>query len=203
MSKKISFYSPKGGVGKTTLAANFAAFLSSQNKKVAFVDLDPQHSAKEILPAAIDYKTSDVLNSDADFVVYDFPPGATLSHKPVGLVVLVSNPSRLSIKDTFLAIKKGDFKRYVVALNRYQQNVKNHRELKDDLLAFIKQANRENADSKCLSLTIKSEHKAVQSTENLGKTLFTAEYSDAAKIYNFAKAKAEFENFFKSILDKL
>lgn len=43
MSKVIAFSSIKGGVGKTTLAAQFVAFLSS-NAKVGVLDLDPQGS---------------------------------------------------------------------------------------------------------------------------------------------------------------
>ena len=40
----ISVINPKGGVGKTTISLNLGLFLSSQNKKVFFVDCDPQAS---------------------------------------------------------------------------------------------------------------------------------------------------------------
>jgi len=40
--KVISFINYKGGVGKTTLAANIAAEMAHRNKKVLGIDLDPQ-----------------------------------------------------------------------------------------------------------------------------------------------------------------
>ncbi|MCM8831479.1 MAG: AAA family ATPase, partial [Candidatus Omnitrophica bacterium] len=39
-SKVISFFSTKGGVGKTLLSLNLAVLLSQENKKVFFLDLD-------------------------------------------------------------------------------------------------------------------------------------------------------------------
>ena len=41
-SKVIACYSPKGGVGKTTLAVNLAYALATMNKKVALIDLSLQ-----------------------------------------------------------------------------------------------------------------------------------------------------------------
>ncbi len=41
-SRIIQFFSPKGGVGKTTLAVNAAAALAARGKKTAVVDLDLQ-----------------------------------------------------------------------------------------------------------------------------------------------------------------
>ena len=40
MTKCIAFHSYKGGTGKTTLAANFAALLASKGHRVALLDLD-------------------------------------------------------------------------------------------------------------------------------------------------------------------
>jgi chromosome partitioning related protein ParA len=42
--KVISIISTKGGVGKTTLSANLAGYLSSINKKILMIDADPQPS---------------------------------------------------------------------------------------------------------------------------------------------------------------
>lgn len=42
----ISFVSPKGGVGKTTLAANVAAVLASRGFEVLALDLDPQNALR-------------------------------------------------------------------------------------------------------------------------------------------------------------
>ena len=41
-SKVVACYSPKGGVGKTTLAVNLAYALSTMNKKIALIDLNLQ-----------------------------------------------------------------------------------------------------------------------------------------------------------------
>ncbi|MBZ5709319.1 ParA family protein [Nannocystis pusilla] len=47
--KSIAFFNNKGGVGKTTLACNFAAYAAAQGISVAIVDLDPQCNATQLL----------------------------------------------------------------------------------------------------------------------------------------------------------
>jgi cellulose synthase operon protein YhjQ len=42
----IAFVSPKGGVGKTTLAANVSAVLAAQGHEVLAMDLDPQNALR-------------------------------------------------------------------------------------------------------------------------------------------------------------
>lgn len=42
----IAFISGKGGVGKSTLAANVAVALSHRNKRVLLIDLDPQNAQR-------------------------------------------------------------------------------------------------------------------------------------------------------------
>ena len=44
MAKKICIISTKGGVGKTTLAANLSAALADLNQRVLIVDTDTQQS---------------------------------------------------------------------------------------------------------------------------------------------------------------
>lgn len=50
MTTAIAFFNNKGGVGKTTLACNFASFLAkSRGLRVALVDCDPQANATQLL----------------------------------------------------------------------------------------------------------------------------------------------------------
>jgi len=45
----VAFFNNKGGVGKTTLACNFAAWLAERGKKALVVDLDPQCNSTQLL----------------------------------------------------------------------------------------------------------------------------------------------------------
>lgn len=50
MTTAIAFFNNKGGVGKTTLACNFASFLcTNRGLRVALVDCDPQANATQLL----------------------------------------------------------------------------------------------------------------------------------------------------------
>lgn len=49
MVKAIAFFNNKGGVGKTTLACNYASFISQKKYQVAVVDCDPQGNASQLL----------------------------------------------------------------------------------------------------------------------------------------------------------
>jgi cellulose synthase operon protein YhjQ len=44
--KTVAFISGKGGVGKSTVAANLAVVLAKRKKKVVLIDLDPQNSQR-------------------------------------------------------------------------------------------------------------------------------------------------------------
>lgn len=48
--KTITFFNNKGGVGKTTLAVNIAAYLSKRfNKRILFLDVDPQANSTQMM----------------------------------------------------------------------------------------------------------------------------------------------------------
>lgn len=49
MQTAISFFNNKGGVGKTTLACNFAAYAGQQGYSVTVIDCDPQANATQLL----------------------------------------------------------------------------------------------------------------------------------------------------------
>src|SRR5271168_3815437 len=80
----------KGGVGKSTIAAHFAAWLHEQGHKVMLADCDTQHSSSDWLHEAVpDIKTVRLASSDqimdelpqlsrqVDFVVADGPGSNT------------------------------------------------------------------------------------------------------------------------------
>ena len=49
MQATVSFFNNKGGVGKTTLACNFAAYASRIGHSVTVIDCDPQANATQLL----------------------------------------------------------------------------------------------------------------------------------------------------------
>ena len=60
MSTVVAFFNNKGGVGKTTLACNFAAWEAAAGRSVLIVDLDPQCNSTQL-----------VLNEDQWEAIYE------------------------------------------------------------------------------------------------------------------------------------
>ncbi|WP_144392808.1 AAA family ATPase [Pleionea sediminis] len=76
--KRVSLWSPKGGVGKTTLALNLAAAAYASGKKAIVCDLDPQQSAVDVfndkqLSFSV-FKGMPPVTPYGDIIFYDLPP---------------------------------------------------------------------------------------------------------------------------------
>ena len=103
MMFSCSVWSPKGGVGKSTLALNLAARLSREQSKprVLLVDLDAQQSGRTWAAQAaqcghtvpFDVAASDAQASAYDIVIYDHAPGMLDVSTLRGVVLMPVLPS--------------------------------------------------------------------------------------------------------------
>src|ERR1019366_7767325 len=110
--KSIAIFNNKGGVGKTTLLCNLAAFLVlEKKKKVLVVDADPQCNATQL--TFDDEETEDLYENQKTFTIYNVihplslgkgytKDVTTLSRPDFGFDILFGDP-RLSLKEDLLA----------------------------------------------------------------------------------------------------
>ncbi|WP_444995977.1 AAA family ATPase [Aliikangiella sp. IMCC44359] len=115
--RRIAFWSPKGGVGKTTLALNFAAAVYYSGHKVLVCDLDPQKSAIDVfnekrLPFSV-VPDEPLVMPNVDFLIYDYAPD--INNIPSAETIIL--PMRASILD-------------LKAVNRSHRLVRNKRIIK-------------------------------------------------------------------------
>jgi len=97
--RRIAFWSPKGGVGKTTLALNFAAAAYYAGHKVIVCDLDPQQSAVDVfsenqLPFTVVSNLPQVM-PNVDFLICDYSP--SMEQLPIEETIVL--PMRASMLD--------------------------------------------------------------------------------------------------------
>ena len=68
--KSIAIFNNKGGVGKTTLLCNLAAFLAMEDeKRVLVVDADPQCNATQL--TFDDQETEELYEDPKTFTIYN------------------------------------------------------------------------------------------------------------------------------------
>ena len=118
--RRIAFWSPKGGSGKTTLALNFSAAAYYAGYKVLLCDLDPQQSSADVfkenqLPFSVVANNPQVL-PNVDFLVYDHPPD--INNVPnVETIILPMRASVLDLKAVNRSTKYTRDKRVIKCVN--------------------------------------------------------------------------------------
>ena len=142
MALVVAVAQQKGGAGKSTVAANLAATLAGQGRKVALLDIDPQQSlarwhaerarqGSRAAPLAFEAPAGwrvpgmlDRLRGSHDVVVLDTPPhaetDARLAIRAADLVLMPLQPSAADLwaSEATLKLAEAEKRRLAVLLNR-------------------------------------------------------------------------------------
>ena len=125
--KLISVYSPKGGVGKTTLAINLAGAYASEGQRVLVCDVDEQESAYDIYKHTALEQGFSVMaglpqdKPDVDVMIIDHHP--THQNAPFGgFVVCPIEPNRLSLDSYSKAKQLFTGKKSLLVVNKLEDS---------------------------------------------------------------------------------
>lgn len=140
----ISVWSPKGGVGKTTLTAHIADCLATKHgKKVIVFDADPQRTFYHTYTTgtfhfqAVDKMPDE--KPDCDFFIIDFKPSIQLSQDHKDLlaaskkVVVPVRPSRLDLDSAKAVSDFVEPNQVVNVLSCYDQRISDQKDVKEHI----------------------------------------------------------------------
>jgi len=180
--RSLGIWSPKGGVGKTTLALNLAACAYERGMKVILCDLDPQLSAVDVfndkqLPFTV-LKGQPSITPHADLIIYDLPPRTDVDI--IGDTILI--PMRASVLD-------------IRAVNKSIRHVLHKR-----IIKCVNAVDVRRQDERLLAMRLYSEgallikDRSIYSRAiSMGKTVFNTD------VYGASEARTEI----KRLLDKI
>lgn len=194
--KIISVWSPKGGVGKTTLTAHLADCLAVKHKKrVLAYDADPQLALYNTYKrGGFAFEVTDKYpNSrpDCDLFLVDFRPTANLNAQEKTIIKnssVVVAPVRASRLDL-------DSAKAIISLVG-----------KDKLINVLSCFDKRVSDQKEVKTHLASQHKIISylaiyaRTLNDYKTIFTR---DADTLNGTKRARTEVQDLVKDILEKI
>ena len=142
--KVISIFSPKGGVGKTTISAHFADCLAVKfGKKVLCYDSDPQQA----LFASADKGgfAFDVINEfptekpDCDFLIVDFRPSGKLTQQEQKIlniskkIICPVRASRLDLESALKLNQLADESKIIRVLSCFDKRIQDQKTVQKDL----------------------------------------------------------------------
>lgn len=178
----LGVWSPKGGVGKTTLALNLAAAAYQRGRRVLLCDMDPQQSAVDVfndkqLPFTV-LKGQPAIVPRADLIIYDLPPRTDVEIIGDGILV----PMRASILD-------------IRAVNKSIRHI-----IKKPIIKCVNAVDVRRQDERLLAMRLYSEgallikDRSIYSRAiSMGKTVFNTD------VYGASEARTEVNRLLDAI----